>query len=202
MIDCKVFNSCGMTRYNQTDPNSQKSLRSWPAKSPDHFFLFLKKKLINFCLRWVFVVARRLSLVAVSRGYSLLPCAGFSLRWLLLQSMDSRCAGFSSCGTRAQQLWLMGSRVQAQQLQRMGFVAPRHVGSSRTRARTCVPCIGRRILNHCTIREALPFLNFSFGDKVKLSGTTANSCNLDSNQSLVFFFFFFNQFTLFIFFSE
>ena len=29
-----------------------------------------------------------------------------------------------------------------------GLVAPRHVGSSRTRARTHVPCIGRRILNH------------------------------------------------------
>ena len=28
----------------------------------------------------------------------------------------------------------------------MGLVAPRHVGSSPTRARTCVPCIGRRIL--------------------------------------------------------
>ena len=28
------------------------------------------------------------------------------------------------------------------------------MGSSRTRARTHVPCIGRRILNHCTTREA------------------------------------------------
>ena len=28
-------------------------------------------------------------------------------------------------------------------------------GSSRTRARTRVPCIGRRILNHCVTREAL-----------------------------------------------
>ena len=37
----------------------------------------------------------------------------------------------------------------------MGLVAPQHVGSSWTRARTRVPCIGRRILNHCTTREAL-----------------------------------------------
>ena len=36
----------------------------------------------------------------------------------------------------------------------MGLVAPRHVGSSQTRARTRVPCIGRRILNHCATREA------------------------------------------------
>ena len=31
--------------------------------------------------------------------------------------------------------------------------APRYVRSSRTRARTCVPCIGRRILDHCATRE-------------------------------------------------
>ena len=35
-----------------------------------------------------------------------------------------------------------------------GLVAPQHVGSSQTRARTRVPCIGRRILNHCATREA------------------------------------------------
>ena len=35
------------------------------------------------------------------------------------------------------------------------LVALRHVGSSRTRARTRVPCIGRRIPNHCATREAL-----------------------------------------------
>ena len=36
-----------------------------------------------------------------------------------------------------------------------GLVATRHVGSSRNRARTRVPCIGRWILNHCATREAL-----------------------------------------------
>ena len=35
-----------------------------------------------------------------------------------------------------------------------GLVAPRHVGSSQTRARTRVPCISRQILNHCATREA------------------------------------------------
>ena len=43
-----------------------------------------------------------------------------------------------------------------------GLVAPRHVGSSQTRARTRVPCIGRQILNHCATREAL----YSFFDWV------------------------------------
>ena len=37
---------------------------------------------------------------------------------------------------------------------RKGLVAPRHVGSSPSRARTRVPCIGKWILNHCTTREA------------------------------------------------
>ena len=66
---------------------------------------FLKKKknlFIYFWLCWVFLAARRLSLVVVSGGYSSLLCAGFSLRWLLLlRSTGSRRAGFSSCGTQA-----------------------------------------------------------------------------------------------------
>ena len=39
-----------------------------------------------------------------------------------------------------------------------GLVAPRHVGSSQTRARTRVPCISRQILNHCATREAPVYL--------------------------------------------
>ena len=53
-----------------------------------------------------------------------------------------------------QQLWHMSSRAQAQQLWHTGLVAPRHVGSSQTRDRAHVPCIGRQILNQCTTREA------------------------------------------------
>ena len=52
-----------------------------------------------------------------------------------------------------QQLWLAGSRAQAQQLWRTGLVALLRVESPRTKARTRVPCIGRRILNHCATRE-------------------------------------------------
>ena len=56
--------------------------------------------------------------------------------------------GLSCCGAQAPD-------VQAQQLWLTGPVPPRHVGSSQTRARTRVPCIGRWILNHCTTREVL-----------------------------------------------
>ena len=55
--------------------------------------------------------------------------------------------GLSRCGAQAPE-------AQAQQLWLTGPVAPRHVGSSQTRARTRVPCIGRQILNHCATREA------------------------------------------------
>ena len=100
-------------------------------------------------------------------GLLFIAVCRLSLRWLLLLwSMGSRRTGFTSCGTRAQQLWLVGSRTQAQQLWLTGLVAPRHVGSSRTRARTCVSCIGRRILNHCATREA-PFSCF-----LSVTGTT------------------------------
>ena len=60
------------------------------------------KNFFYFWLCWVFIAARRLSLVVVSGGYSSLQCAGFSLRWLLLlRSTGPRHVGFSSCGTWA-----------------------------------------------------------------------------------------------------
>ena len=60
----------------------------------------------------------------------------------------SHCRGLSCCGAQAPD-------AQAQQLWLTGLVAPWPVGSSQTRARTCVPCIGRQIPNHCATREAL-----------------------------------------------
>ena len=85
---------------------------------------------IYFWLHCVFVAACRLSLDAVNGGYSSLLCTAFSLQWLLLLwSTTSKRVGFT------------------------GLVAPRRVGSSRTRAQIRVLCIGRQILNHCATRE-------------------------------------------------
>ena len=107
----------------------------------------------------------------------------FFLIYLFLAVLGLRCCAraFSSCGKRGllfavvrgllivvaslvskhelqahrlQQLWLTGSRAQAQQLWCTGLVALWHVGSSRTRARTHAPCIGRQLLNLCVTREA------------------------------------------------
>ena len=49
-----------------------------------YLLTYLLTYLLIFWLRWVFIAARRLSLVAASGGYSLLWCAVFSLWWLLL----------------------------------------------------------------------------------------------------------------------
>ena len=104
-----------------------------------------------FVVRGLLIVVRRLLIVV--RGLLIVVAS------LLLQSTGSRRTGFSSCGAWAQQLWLAGSRAQAQQLWHMGLAAPRHVGSSRTRDRTRVSRIGRRILNHCATRE-VPYFHF------------------------------------------
>ena len=77
-----------------------------PGSLEADYLPFLKTNLFihlfNFWLHGVFAAARGFSLVAESGGYSLLWCAGFLLRWLLLlQSTGSRRAGFNSCGTQA-----------------------------------------------------------------------------------------------------
>ena len=97
-----------------------------------HIFFFLNIYLfIYLWLCWVFVSVRGLSLVAASGGHSSSRCTGLSLsRPLLLQSTDSRRAGSA-------------------------IVAHGHVGSSQSRARIRVLCVGRQILNHCATREAL-----------------------------------------------
>ena len=80
-----------------------------------------------------------------------------------------RARAFSSCGKRgslfiavrgpltiAATLVACGAQApdaQAQQPWLTGPAAPRHVGSSQTRARTRVPCIGRQTFNHCATRE-------------------------------------------------
>ena len=85
------------------------------------FLSFLINLFIFLWLCWVFVATCGLSLVAGSRGYSSLRCAGFSLLWLLLlQSTGSRprasvvvACGLSSCGSRALEHRLSSCGAQA-----------------------------------------------------------------------------------------
>ena len=84
----------------------------------------------------VFVSVRGLSPVAGERGPLFIAVRG------PLTVAASLCCGAQAPDAQAQQLWLTGP------------VAPRHAGSSQTRARTRVPCIGRQTRNHCATREA------------------------------------------------
>ena len=117
-----------------------------------------------------------LAVVSLHCTKAILWCLSFSLWWLLIaQALEfglrsdgtwashcgsvsccraEGCEGFSSCNTWAQQLRLLGSRAQAQQLWRMGLAALWHVGSSPTKDRTQVPYIARWTLNHWTTKEA------------------------------------------------
>ena len=117
---------------------------------------FFKKLIYYLFIYFLAVLGLRCCMRAFSscgeRGLLLVAVRGL----LLLQRM-----GCSSCGMRAQQLWLAGSRVQAQQLWRTGLVALQHVGYYQTRAGTHVFRIGRRILNHCATREAPKPVNLS-----------------------------------------
>ena len=102
-----------------------------------NFYLFI----YLFIFGCVGSLLLRTCFLQLLRAGATLPCGAWA----------SHCSGFSCCGaralgTRAQQLWLAGSRAQAQLLWCTGLVAPWHVGSSQTRDRTRVPCTGRRIL--------------------------------------------------------
>ena len=57
--------------------------------------------------------------------------------------------------------WLLLLRAQAQELWLTGFIAPRHMGSSRTRDQTYLPFIGRWIPMHCTLRDVTSATHFN-----------------------------------------
>ena len=109
----------------------------------DHFFLLLSIYLSIYLFIYPFMAVLGPHLCARA-----LPSCG---KWGATLHRGARAphhCGLSRCGAQAPD-------AQAQQLWFTGLVAPRHAGSSQTRARTRVPCTGRHILNHCATREAL-----------------------------------------------
>ena len=113
--------------------------------------LFIYLKIFIYLLgcagSWLLPVG--FSLITASGSYSLV--AGL---WLLT-SVASLVAEHRLWGKWAQELQLLDSRAQAQQLWGTGFAAPPQVGSSWFRDWTCVSCTGRWILSHWAPREAL-----------------------------------------------
>ena len=100
------------------------------------YFLFLAVLGLRF--------VRGLSLAAASGGHSSSQCGDRS---------SLRCAGLSPSRPPPRR-GAQAPDAQAQQPWLTGPAAPRHVGSSQTRARTRVPCISRQTPNHCATREA------------------------------------------------
>ena len=113
------------------------------------FFLIFFFKLWVYLFIYLFMAV--LSLRFCARAFS--SCGKWGPLFITVRGpltvTTSLCCGAQAPDAQAQQLWLRG------------LVAPRHVGSSQTRARTRVPCIGRQILNHCATRETL-YLYFLF----------------------------------------
>ena len=113
--------------------NEKKSFHLF--KKDVFIFIFLCMSIFIHRCAWAFSSCGKqgLLLVAVHR----LLIAVTSLLW----NIGSWCAGVSICsaGLSSCATWA---------------VAPWHVGSSRTRGQTGVPCIARRILHHPSTREA------------------------------------------------
>ena len=103
------------------------------------FFFFFNKFIYLFIFSYIGSLLLRagFSLVAASRGYTSLRCAGL-LRWLLLlQSTGSRNAGFSSRGSRAleRRLSSFGARALERRLSSCGARAlERRLSSCGSRA--------------------------------------------------------------------
>ena len=109
--------------------------------SPFYLFIYLFILFIYLWLCWVFVSVRGL--------FS--TCGKWGPLFIAVRGPLTIAASLVADGAQAPD-------AQAQQLWPTGPVAPWHVGSSQTRARTRVPRIGRQILNHCATREALTIL--------------------------------------------
>ena len=97
--------------------------------------------------------------------YFLWLCWGFVVAWACLWlwqvggtvccgARASHCSGFFSRRAQASVVVAPRYRAQVQWLWRRGLVAPRHVGSSQSRHRTCVSCIGRQIFFFLTTEPA------------------------------------------------
>ena len=135
------------------------SLNHWPTREVPPTISFFLKKIYLFIYLFLAALGLRYCVRAFSscseRGLLFVAVRGLLIVVACLccgaRVLGARASVVVACGLRSCGLWT--SRAQAQQLWLTGLVAPRHVGSSRTRARTSVACIGRWILNHRATRE-------------------------------------------------
>ena len=150
---CKChFQICKVAKYNQntTTYNMNESLNSIYLPNC-HMTLYLSdiQDLRSFFfLKIYLLIDCYVGSSFLCQGFLQLRQAGATLHH---GAQASHYRGLSCCRAQAPD-------TQAQQLWLTGLVAPWHVGSSQTRARTRVPCISRQICNRCTTREALTLI--------------------------------------------
>ena len=130
------------------------------SKTDQYFFFFLlysstlRHKAFLNCFIYLFLSA----LGRHSRTWAFSSCSkwGATLQWwgvgFPLQPLETAVRE-SQVDSLVVEHRLQG--VRAQQLWSTGFVAPRHVESSRIKDWMCVPCVSRQILIHCTTEEVL-----------------------------------------------
>ena len=85
-----------------------------------------------------------------------------------------------------QQFWLPGSKTQAQQLWLMGLTVLRHVGSSRTKDQTHVPCTGRQTLPLC--QQGVLHCVFDLSTGIRISEYLSITSNLPPPKTAYSFF--------------
>ena len=118
------------------------------------FYLFMAVLGLRFCVRAFSSCGKWGPLFIAVRGPLIIAASLVAEHRLQMHRL-------SNCGSRAQLLrgmWdLPRPGLEPVSPAFTGLVVPWHVGSSQTRARTHMPCIGRQILNHCATREAPTF---------------------------------------------
>ena len=115
-----------------------------------YIYICICKILFIYWLCWVFL---GFALAATSGGHSLAVVCGSHT---VLASLPLT-AGLWGAWASVVEAWGLsswGSRAQARSLWHLGLVVRWRLGSSQTRDRTCVSCIGRQILYHWATREA------------------------------------------------
>ena len=120
------------------------------SKNKRHIFHF-HQHFIFFNLFYLFLPALGLhchtrASSSCGKGGATLSCGAWALG---TQASVDVAPGLSSCGSQTLELRLSSCGTR-------GLAALWHVGSSQTRARTHVPCLGRQILNYCATREVPP----------------------------------------------
>ena len=135
--------------------NQKRGIRSGSALKCFSFLFFFYSKFFLFLFNFFFLKFIYFFIYLFFFGCvgSSLPCEGLlQLRQagatLHRGARAPHLRGPSRCVAQAPD-------AQAQQLWLTGPVAPRHEGSSQTRARTRAPCTSRQTPNHCATREAL-----------------------------------------------